>query len=227
MAGLGLSELARYGFVDLEATVGKLDQLVSLVGDAGRSALAELGFAANPDQALNALLELAEANRSEVKKLLGKTDTAARLVRTVGASSAMVDLLRRHPQLLSVFEAKQQELPTLQELHKRFQDSVKIASSKVEDRWVALRISYRTELLRLIGFDVTASNPQEAFQKVSAQLADLATEAIEAGLTIARWELANTTDHGSYSSAEVEATRFGHYRHGQVRGSGTELHQRR
>ena len=37
MASLGLSELARYGFVDLEGTVAKLDALVSKVGDAGRA----------------------------------------------------------------------------------------------------------------------------------------------------------------------------------------------
>ena len=40
---LGLSELARFGFVDLSGTIGKLDELVKLVGDSGRSALAALG----------------------------------------------------------------------------------------------------------------------------------------------------------------------------------------
>ena len=29
---LGLSELARFGFVDLSGTIGKLDELVKLVG---------------------------------------------------------------------------------------------------------------------------------------------------------------------------------------------------
>ena len=208
MAGLGLSELARYGFVELEATVSKLDKLVALVGDSGRSALAELGFAANPDQALNALLELGETQRGDVKKLLGKTESASRLVRTLGASSAMVDLLRRHPGLLSIFDSKQQELPNLQELRKRFFSAIDNSSEKTEDRWVALRLAYRTELLRLIAFDVTAANPQDVFQRAAAHLADLATEAIEAGLAIARWELVNTSDHGNYSAAEVAATRL-------------------
>jgi 2-succinyl-5-enolpyruvyl-6-hydroxy-3-cyclohexene-1-carboxylate synthase len=120
MAGLGLSELARYGFVELEATVAKLDQLVTAVGDSGRSALAELGLSANPDQALNALLDLSAIDRSTVKKLLGKTDSAARLVRTIGASSAMVDLLRRRPELLAIFDSKESKLPDLYELRKRF-----------------------------------------------------------------------------------------------------------
>ena len=54
MASFGLSELARYGFVELEATLAKLDQLVAKVGDSGRSAMAGLGYSANPDQALSA-----------------------------------------------------------------------------------------------------------------------------------------------------------------------------
>ncbi len=115
MAGLGLSELARYGFVELEATIAKLDQLVAAIGDSGHSALAELGLSANPDQALNGLLDLAAIDKSAIKKLLGKTESAARLVRTIGASSAMVDLLRRRPELLAIFDAKEAKLPEVKE----------------------------------------------------------------------------------------------------------------
>ena len=208
MAGLGLSELARYGFVELEATVAKLDQLVSSVGDSGRSALAELGFAANPDQALNALLDLSALERSAVKKLLSKTDSAARLVRTVGASSAMVDLLRRRPEYLSIFEAKESKLPDMAELRKRFNVALAKTSATTEERWVSIRLVYRQELLRLIAFDVTQPEATEAFSTVASQLSDLATEAIEAGLQIARWELISTTDHGSFSSDEVNNTRL-------------------
>ncbi len=208
MAGLGLSELARYGFVELEGTVPKLDQLVSAVGDSGRSALAELSLAANPDQALNALLDLAAIDRTAIKKLLGKTESAARLVRTLGASSAMVDLLRRRPEFLAVFEAKESTLPALPELRKRFETALASAQGTVEERWVAIRLVYRRELLRLIAFDVTQPQAVEAFSVVSKQLSDLATEAIDAGLKIARWELTNTTDHGSFTAFEVLNTRL-------------------
>ena len=208
MAGLGLSELARYGFVELEGTVAKLDQLVSAVGDSGRSALAELGFSANPDQALNALLDLSEIDRSTVKKLLGKSESAARLVRTFGASSAMVDLLRRRPEFLTVFDAKETALPSLTELRKSFDVALKSTSGSAEDRWVAIRLVYRRELLRLIAFDVTQLDALETFTKVATQLSDLATEAMEAGLQIARWELSNTTDHGTFTAAEVSGTKL-------------------
>jgi glutamate-ammonia-ligase adenylyltransferase len=208
MAGLGLSELARYGFVDLEGTVPKLDQLVCAIGDSGRSALAELGLAANPDQALNALLDLAEIDRSTVKKLLGKTDSAARLVRTFGASSAMVDLVRRRPEFLNVFDAKESTLPGLAELRKRFNSALDQAKGSVEERWVAIRLVYRRELLRLIAFDVTQPDSVETFSDVSRHLSDLATEAMEAGLQVARWELINTTDHGTFTCAEVDNTKL-------------------
>ena len=206
MAGLGLSELAKYGFVELEATIPKLDQLVKAVGDAGRSALAELGQAANPDQALNALLDLSEIDRSAVKKLLGKTESAARLVRTLGASSAMVDLLRRKPEFLGLLDGKEVNLPNRSELRKGFQEALARAEKSTEERWVAIRQFYRRELLRLIAFDVTRANPTESFQTVSLQLSDLATEAMEAGIEVARWELANSTDHGNYTKSEVENT---------------------
>ncbi len=208
MASLGLSELARYGFVELEGTVPKLDQLVAAVGDSGRSALAELGQASNPDQALNALLDLATMDRSTIKKLLSKTESASRLVRTVGASSAMVDLLRRRPDFLHVFEAKESSLPDLQTLRKCFDEALSKAGAALEDRWVAIRLVYRRELLRLIAFDVTRPDPVEAFSEVSRQLSDLATEAMEAGLKVARWELTNTSDHGTYSASEVANTRL-------------------
>ena len=208
MAGLGLSELARYGFVELDATVAKLDQLVAAIGDAGRSALAELGFAANPDQALNALLDLCEVDKPAVKKLLGKPETAARLVRTIGASSAMIDLLRRRPALLQVFEAKESKLPNLIELRQRFNAALAGSGGTVEERWARIRLTYRTELLRLIAFDVNQPDAMEAFGLVSKQLSDLATEAIEAGLQIARWELTEGTEHGNFTKYEVNNTRL-------------------
>jgi glutamate-ammonia-ligase adenylyltransferase len=208
VAGLGLSELARYGFVELEGAIAKLDQLVDAVGDSGRSALAYLGESANPDQALNALLDLASIDRVSVKKLLSKTDSAVRLVRTLGASSAMVDLLRRRPDFLKVFEAKETSLPSQSELRKRFIEALSKDSVSVEERWVKLRLTYRRELLRLVAFDVTSSNPMEVFGTVSAHLADLATEALEAGLLIARDELVDSSDQGIFTKSEVDSTRL-------------------
>jgi len=206
LASLGLSELARYGFVDLEGTVSKLDALVTKVGDAGRAALAELGLSANPDQALNALLDLADVDKVRIKKILGKPELSARLVRTVGASSAMVDLLRRKPELLSVFEDRDRKLRSPEEILVRFRAAANSSGETFDTKVASLRLAYRTELLRLIAFDVTAPDPIEAFQEVSINLSDLATSAMEIGLEIARWELSETDAHGSFSKAEIDAT---------------------
>jgi glutamate-ammonia-ligase adenylyltransferase len=175
--GLGLSELARLGFSDLAGTVAKLDKLVSLVGDPGRAALAPLSQAANPDQALNALIEFAESDKSSVKALLKNPESAKRVCLTFGASSAMVDLVRRQPSMLSVFDKSETKLPSTDELTKRFQAALKACPTPVatDQAWPAIRLVYRRELLRLAAFDVSHAHQQEAFAQVAAHLSDLAS----------------------------------------------------
>ena len=201
-----LSELARLGFLDLEGTIGKLDQLVAKVGDSGRSAFASLAKSASPDQALNALLDLADIDTKAVKRLLAKELSADRLVLTLGASSALVDFLRRRPGALSLFE-KLQPLASRQELDKLFASAVGVPSSS-ENAWVAIRVCYREQLVRLAAFDLTAADNLAALPIVAAHLADLAGAAIEAGLAVARWELSTSKEHGNFESDEVAATRL-------------------
>ena len=201
-----LSELARLGFLDLEGTVGKLDQLVAKVGDSGRSAFASLAKSASPDQALNALLDLADINTKLVKKLLAKETSADRFILTLGASSALVDFLRRRPEALVLFE-KQQPLATRSQLDEVFSAVIK-APASAESAWVAIRICYREHLLRLASFDLTSPDSKEVLPVVAAHLADLAGAAIEAGLAVARWELASSKEHGNFEPNEVAATRL-------------------
>jgi glutamate-ammonia-ligase adenylyltransferase len=201
-----LSELARLGFVDLETTVAKLDQLVAKVGDSGRSALASIAKSASPDQALNALLDLAEIDPKHLKKLLSKESTADRLVLTLGASSALVDFVRRRPQSLAVFE-KQGSLPSLGDLAKDFAAAI-FGLSRPEDAWVQLRICYREHLLRVAAFDLTSKDPLVSLPVVAAHLSDMAGAAIEAGLSVARMELSTTTEHGVFDPTEVAETRL-------------------
>ena len=201
-----LSELARLGFVDLEGTVGKLDSLVSKVGDSGRSAFASLAKSASPDQALNALLDLAEVDAKYLKKLLGKEASSDRLVLTLGASSALIDFLRRRPTALKVFE-KELVLPNRAELDMLFASAVG-AFETAEKAWVAIRVCYREQLASLVAYDLTASNGEEALPIVAAHLADLAGAAIEAGLSVARAELISSKEHGNFEPGEVAATRL-------------------
>lgn len=207
---LGLSELARFGFVDLSGTIGKLDELVKLVGDSGRSALATLGLAADPDQALNALLNLATAQQAKTKALLKKEDSARRLCALLGASSALTDFIMRQPQQLDVFE-KPQKLSSAEEVRHALTGSVSnllVPGFDLATVWNALRIAYRRELLKIAVYDLNQPDVQAGQPAVAAALADVAAAAIEAGLLVARAELTLTSEHGVFSESEVAETRL-------------------
>ena len=206
-----LSELARFGFIDLSQTVAKLDQLVGLVGDSGRAALASLGRAANPDQALNYLLALAEIDKAKIKKLLGKEDSAVRLCRLLGASEAMGDLLRRKPELFSFLEKPIDRPKSAVELRDSLVSScVALLGKDFEPQtaWSALRFAYRKELLQIAIYDLSQADQELGLPTVAAALADLAGAALEGAIEIARFELKHSTEHGSFSAEEVDATRF-------------------
>lgn len=206
-----LSELARFGFEDLSATVAKLDQLVKLVGDSGRSALASLGRSANPDQALNFLLTFAEVDKSRVKKLLSKEDSADRLCKLLGASEAMGDLIRRRPDLLTRFEKPISGLKSSVELREAILSATRHSFGGAFDSnssWSALRFAYREELMQIATFDVSQQDQQLGLPAVAAALADLAGAALEAAIECARFELKNSNEHGAFSPAEVDSTRF-------------------
>jgi glutamate-ammonia-ligase adenylyltransferase len=207
---LGLSELARFGFVDLSGTIGKLDELVKLVGDSGRSALAALGVAADPDQALIALLNLATAQPAKTKALLKKDDSARRLCALLGASSALTDFVMRNPQQLDVFE-KVNNLETSDEYKRSILKSVQSLLTpgfELVTVWNSLRVAYRRELLKIAVFDVSQPDVQAGQPAVAAALADIAAAAIEAGLLVARAELIHSTEHGVFTEQEVAATQL-------------------
>lgn len=207
----GLSELARYGFTDLSGTLGKLDQLVNLIGDNGRAALASLAKSANPDQALNYLLTLAEIDKAKIKKLLNKEDSATRLCLLLGASEALADLLRRKPEFLSHFDKPVSTLKSSSELNLSLYNSVADQLAKdfqTAEIWSALRIKYREELLQVAIFDLTQSDVEFGVPAVAAALADLAGAALEAGIAIARAELKQSAEFGAFTPEEVDHTKL-------------------
>lgn len=204
-----LSELARFGFVELAETVTKLDQLVKLIGDSGRSALASLAKSANPDQALNYLLTLAELDKSRVKKLLTKEDSATRLCLVLGASEALADLVRRRIDLLKFFEKPIITIKTSSELNQAITPAANLgADEDVTQAWSAIRFAYRCELLQIAIYDLCQPSPELGLPGVAAGLADLAGAALEAGLLVARAELKRSKEFGNYTSDEVDQTKI-------------------
>jgi len=213
-----LSELAKYGFAELTTTVAKLDELVRLVGDSARSAVAQLALTADPDQALNGLLRLADINRSHVKKLLARNDSARSLCLVLGASSALTDFLSRHPSQLNLFDKPVSRLADFDSMkaHLRAQalapleamQNSDVTSTTLASSWDALRVAYRVELLKVAAFDLGQSDVQGGLPLVAAALADLAGATLEAAIAIARWELCNSSDSGTFTAEEVAHTRF-------------------
>ena len=207
----GLSELAKFGFVDLAVALAKLETLVKIVGDSGRSAVASIAKSADPDQALNSLLDFAERDKTAIKRLLGRSDSADRLCAILGSSKALTDFIRRQPDQLQVFD-RPSELKNDPEHYRRVicaaVEPILKRDFDLTRAWTALRVAYRSELLKIAIVDVCHPDPQLLLPDVAAALADIAGGAIEAGLMIARAELIHTTEHGHFQAAEVNATRI-------------------
>ncbi len=171
-----LSELARLGFEELSETIPKLDELVSLVGDSGHSALAAVSKAASADRALEGLIRLARDDAKQLAKLLGNQQHAENLCLILGASDGLADFLFRHPDQLKVCTEKV-ALPKLSD-----------AYSGVTDR-SSLRVNYLSQLLRIALYDLSQLPSVSTVRQVTALLSDLADQTIETAIYIAKSEL--------------------------------------
>jgi [glutamine synthetase] adenylyltransferase / [glutamine synthetase]-adenylyl-L-tyrosine phosphorylase len=195
----GLSELAGYGFINLEPALLNLEELVELLGDRVRPALAFIAKAQNPDQALELLLRLARAHGKELKSFCSSPDSLARLCLLLGASSALFDFLDRHIEKLELLNSKT-KLPA----HADHLAALLKSSESVQ----GIRIAYRSQLLRIAAFDLQQPDATLGVGEVAASLADLAGATIDAGLGLARKELASASSLISFPEDEVAKTRI-------------------
>jgi glutamate-ammonia-ligase adenylyltransferase len=172
-----LTELARYGFADLGGAAAGLAGLPD-----GITPL--FAAAADPDQALRFVSSLREAAPDAVAGLLGKPDTAERLLRILGASEGMAGFLLRHPAQLAALKKPLRTVPGPEAYGKLLAASVDGLAG--EDGWNALRVAYRRELLRLASWDLEQPDGLTVVDSVGAALADLAGAALDASLALAR-----------------------------------------
>ena len=193
-----LSELAGYGFINLEPALKNLEELVELLGDRVRPALAFVAKAQNPDQSLELLLQLSRNHTSQLKSFGAKANNLERLCLVLGASSALFEFLDRHIENLSLLEGKP-SLPTLED-HSR--ELMAQASSVAQ-----IRIGYRKQLTKIASFDIEQLDPVAGVGNVAASLADLAGATLDAGLLLARQEISNPENSVSFPESEVSATR--------------------
>ena len=193
-----LSELAGYGFINLEPALKNLEELVELLGDRVRPALAFVAKAQNPDQSLELLLQLSRNHTSQLKSFGAKASHLERLCLVLGASSALFEFLDRHVEHLSLLEGKP-SLPTLED-HSR--ELMAQAGSVAQ-----IRIGYRKQLMKIASFDIEQLDPVAGVGNVAASLADLAGATLDAGLLLARQEISNPENSVSFPESEVSATR--------------------
>lgn len=192
--------------------------------------LRSLTAVADPDLALLQLVRLAAAAPDRLRPVLAVTEgepveprgdddepprpsARDRLLRVLGASSALGDELVRHPALLDLIcdrtpgtgvpaDAVRAELLRAVDADPEAQEPVAGthvpadragtgdgAPPSYTDR---LRRAYRARLLRIAATDVTAPEPTAVLPAVGAALADLAAAALEGALAVAR---ADEDDH--------------------------------
>ncbi|MFI9487880.1 bifunctional [glutamine synthetase] adenylyltransferase/[glutamine synthetase]-adenylyl-L-tyrosine phosphorylase [Promicromonospora sp. NPDC052451] len=182
--------------------------------------LRSLAAVADPDLALLQLVRLAAAAPDRLRRLLDQPGDPAdddapprpaprdRLVRVLGASSALGDELVRHPALLDLLAdpapgtgvpAREVRAELLRAVDADPDSPDPVAGTHPEvtvttgtdtppsytDR---LRRAYRARLLRIAATDVTAPEPTAVMPAVAAALADLAAAALEGALAVARSE---------------------------------------
>ncbi len=184
--------LVRLGFSDSETA----QRLFGELGDVTKPLPPLLGRSADPDLALASLVALADAaeDRDELLQAVADDEgTSMRLLSVLGASQALGDHLRRHPE-------QWHELtdPTLGSTRPPAYairagllcavgadpaDPEPVATVRYADALNALRIEYRRVLLRLAARDLTH---HLGVDDAAAELADLAAGTLDGALAVAR-----------------------------------------
>ncbi|WP_283133834.1 bifunctional [glutamine synthetase] adenylyltransferase/[glutamine synthetase]-adenylyl-L-tyrosine phosphorylase [Rhizohabitans arisaemae] len=184
--------LARMGFAD----GSRAARLLSALGPEAPDLLDALTRTADPDLALAALVRLAERDPSAVAFAGVPGEPRDRLLAVLGVSAALGDHLTRHPEHLPVFAeepSRDPESSFREELLLAVGAAPGDAEPRAQDASTAtldaLRVSYRRLLLGLAGRDLTGAVP---LPEVAVELTSLAAAALEAGLAIARAEVADT-----------------------------------
>ncbi|MGO4598880.1 bifunctional [glutamine synthetase] adenylyltransferase/[glutamine synthetase]-adenylyl-L-tyrosine phosphorylase [Terrabacter sp. 2RAF25] len=194
--------LARLGFADPKRAAGLLDDRALLPLRAAfpegqlDDLVAVVGDTADPDQGLLGLVRVAESLAAQGDPTDWGISTFARELSTggvgrkrvlgvLGASTALVDELVRHPEhWVDCVNAERRPGEQVRS------DLVHAVTEGRGDRAPldALRVAYRRGLLRIAALDVTAADPLSEMPAVGEALAELAEAALEAALAIAREE---------------------------------------
>ncbi len=208
------SRLSRAGVREVERTERLLaDPALVAVVPKTTDLPALLGEVADPDLAALGLVKVAEAVQSDpaaaqaraalTQALTGPGAPAARLLAVLGASSALGNFVATHPDaVLAVLDddpavgvdPQTVRAELLAAVGADPDADVPVAVPGGSDGVDAMRVAYRTRLVRIAAADLVSVDPTDAMPDVAAALADLAAAALEASLALAR---AEQDDHGA------------------------------
>ncbi|KAB1655983.1 bifunctional [glutamine synthetase] adenylyltransferase/[glutamine synthetase]-adenylyl-L-tyrosine phosphorylase [Pseudoclavibacter chungangensis] len=221
----GRARLVRAGFAAPTAAEADLTQLCELLGVEQDTVLAFYDETVpDPDQSLCELLRIARDSRDALRRAAADPAVIRTAVRVLGGSSGLASFLHRHPDLLPSVHDGARELADRATLQERLATAVGVTPADlVEDRGYglakatitgeearrALRIAYRLELARIAAYDLGRAAPADAISQVSHALADLAGEALDAALMVARADVsAPPAGFGRFPAHEVEQVRL-------------------
>jgi glutamate-ammonia-ligase adenylyltransferase len=184
--------LVRLGFLDPD----RARTLLQGLGDVAAPIVPLIGRSADPDQALAALIALADAVDDRERLLQEVADdegTSMRLLSVLGASQALADHLRRHPDHWHELcdptlgstrpPAFALRASLIRSVGADPDDAQPVATLSQREAENALRVEYRRLLLRLASRDLTH---HLGVDDVAAELADLAAGTLDAALAVAR-----------------------------------------
>ncbi|HKJ12056.1 MAG TPA: bifunctional [glutamine synthetase] adenylyltransferase/[glutamine synthetase]-adenylyl-L-tyrosine phosphorylase [Ornithinimicrobium sp.] len=180
------ADLARAGFTRTSRSARVIADVVALLGQ--RSAeldvpalVGDLGAVADPDAAALAVVRLVEKSRDAATLMLHPGPQRDRVLRVLGASTALSDHLVKHPEHLDDAADPNRARP------EAVVESVRGLSGR--EGAEALRVAYRQQVVRIAATDLSAQDPLQIMPEVASALADLAGAAVEAALWLARAEV--------------------------------------
>jgi len=167
--------LARSGFADPRRAAELIAQFDNEIPEL----LAGLSHSADPDQTLLYLSRLSDADSSVPTRLGNDARLADRTFAILGASSALGDHLVRRPRDLGLIAGDTMPIqPSLASIIEKQSQDVERVNALNE-----LRLNYRRQLLQIAAQDLCGDWGVEA---TTAALSNLATDALDAGLEIAK-----------------------------------------
>lgn len=193
------SRLRRAGVLEPSTAVAHVESLERSVGLNEQEAERLASYMADPDAGLAAAVRLAEAASSagaldDVSSVLADEESATTLAIVLGASLGLADFLVRHPEQVGVLSTPDRPAIVATGARRALLSAVgadpespaPVASLPRDEAIGAMRVAYRTLLLRVAAADLSAPDPRELLPEVVSALADLAGAALDAGLAIAR-----------------------------------------